>query len=173
MKIRIHDSFGRSLLAVRQLLDEGKTPDTMKKQLASLKQTVQILLGNMQETAEENDTDVREKARRLGITLFLEGTYPQEEDLKGLIDQAIMECLTNCARHAGGNQVFVKIKDSPLLCEVRITNNGRLPAKDAREGGGLGSLRRCVEQAEGRMQVSFSPRFELVLVLLHRKEQLL
>ena len=173
MKIRIHDSFGRSLLAVRQLLDEGKTPDMMKKQLASLKRTVQILLGNMQEAAEENSADVKEKAKRLGITLFLEGVYPEEEDLKKLIDQATMECLTNCARHAGGNQVFVKIKDSPALCEVRMTNNGKLPSVDAKEGGGLGSLRRCVEQAEGKMQVSFAPRFELVLLLLHRKEQIL
>lgn len=173
MKIRIHDSFGRSLLAVRQLLGEEKQPEKMKKQLASMKQTAQILLGNMQEEQEKTRSNVREKAQRLGITLFVEGTYPEETSMSALIDQAILECLTNCARHARGKQVFVKITDNTMVCKVRITNSGDAPASGAAEGGGLSTLRKRVEQEDGRMQVTFVPRFELVLLLLHRKERMI
>ena len=54
MKIRIHDSFGRSLLAVRQLLEEEAEPEKMKGQLKTIRQTAQILLGNMEEVQDEN-----------------------------------------------------------------------------------------------------------------------
>lgn len=133
MKIRIHDSFGRSLLAVRQLLEEEAEPEKMKGQLKTIRQTAQILLGNMEEVQDENKESITEKAEKLGITVFVTGSMPEEEYQKLLIDQAIMECMTNCARHAGGTRVFVKITNNKVLCKVQITNNGKKPAEGSQE----------------------------------------
>ena len=171
MKIRIHDSFGRSLLAVRQLLEEEAEPEKMKGQLMTIRQTAQILLGNMEEVQDENKESITEKAEKLGITVFVTGSMPEEEYQKLLIDQAIMECMTNCARHAGGTRVFVKITNNKVLCKVQITNNGKKPAEGSQEGGGLTSLRKTVEREGGKMQVIFSPEFELILLLSHEKDR--
>ena len=171
MKIRIHDSFGRSLLAVRQLLEEEAEPEKMKGQLKTIRQTAQILLGNMEEVQDENKESITEKAEKLGITVFVTGSMPEEEYQKLLIDQAIMECMTNCARHAGGTRVFVKITNNKVLCKVQITNNGKKPAEGSQEGGGLTSLRKTVEREGGNMQVIFSPEFELILLLSHEKDR--
>ena len=96
---------------------------------------------------------------------------PEEEYQKLLIDQAIMECMTNCARHAGGTRVFVKITNNKVFCKVQITNNGKKPAEGSQEGGGLTSLRKTVEREGGKMQVIFSPEFELILLLFHEKDR--
>ena len=132
----------------------------MKGQLMTIRQTAQILLGNMEEVQDENKESITEKAEKLGITVFVTGSMPEEEYQKLLIDQAIMECMTNCARHAGGTRVFVK-----------ITNNGKKPAEGSQEGGGLTSLRKTVEREGGKMQVIFSPEFELILLLSHEKDR--
>ena len=79
--------------------------------------------------------------------------------------------MTNCARHAGGTRVFVKITNNKQLCKVRITNNGKKPAEGSQEGGGLTSLRKTVEREGGKMQVTFCPEFELTLLLTHEKRQ--
>ena len=171
MKIRIQDSFGRSLLVVRQLLEEEAEPEKMKGQLKTIRQTAQILLGNMEEVQDENKESITEKAEKLGITVFVTGSMPEEEYQKLLIDQAIMECMTNCARHAGGTRVFVKITNNKVLCKVQITNNGKKPAEGSQEGGGLTSLRKTVEREGGKMQVIFSPEFELILLLSHEKDR--
>ena len=159
------------LLAVRQLLEEEAEPEKMKGQLKTIRQTAQILLGNMEEVQDENKESITEKAEKLGITVFVTGSMPEEEYQKLLIDQAIMECMTNCARHAGGTRVFVKITNNKVLCKVQITNNGKKPAEGSQEGGGLTSLRKTVEREGGNMQVIFSPEFELILLLSHEKDR--
>ena len=103
--------------------------------------------------------------------VFVTGNMPEKEYQKLLIDQAIMECMTNCARHAGGTRVFVKITNNKVLCKVQITNNGKKPAEGSQEGGGLTSLRKTVEREGGKMQVIFSPEFELILLLSHEKDR--
>ena len=40
-----------------------------------------------------------------------------------------------------------------------------------KEGGGLTSLRKTVEREGGKMQVIFSPEFELILLLSHEKDR--
>ena len=79
---------------------------------------------------------------------------------------AIRECLTNTARHAGGDRLFVLIKsddDAPRGIRVEITNNGKVPLTPVQEAGGLSNLRRIVERAGGIMTIESSPQFLLRL----------
>ena len=80
-----------------------------------------------------------------------------------LADRAIRECVTNCARHAHGSTVWVKIDKNADEYTVQITNDGEVPDKNAEEGGGLSALRKAAESGKCRMQVSFSPEFCLIL----------
>lgn len=49
MKMQVHDSFGRSLLTIRRMLESHKETDHMENQLEILKQSVYILSGITQD----------------------------------------------------------------------------------------------------------------------------
>ena len=53
MKMQVHDSFGRSLLSIRRILEKKEGPENMKEQLDTLKQLVYILTGTTVEKGED------------------------------------------------------------------------------------------------------------------------
>ena len=163
MKMQVHDSFGRSLLLIRRILERKENQDKMDKQLSALKQLVYILTDSSVENMEELCADTIRHAEELGIYVQISGNFPQHLSYRLLTDRAIRECVTNCARHAHGSTVLVKIEKGANEYSIRITNDGDAPEKNAEEGGGLSALRKAAESEKCIMQVSFSPEFCLVL----------
>ena len=163
MKMQVHDNFGRSLLSIRRILERKETQDKMDKQLSALKHLVYILTDSSVENMEELCADTIRHAEELGIYVQISGNFPQHPSYRLLTDRAIRECVTNCARHAHGSTVLVKIEKGANEYSIRITNDGDVPEKNAEEGGGLSALRKAAESEKCIMQVSFSPEFCLVL----------
>ena len=163
MKMQVHDNFGRSLLSIRRILERKEDPDKMDKQLSVLKHLVYILTGSAVESMEEVYKDTVRHAEELGISVQISGNFPMHPSYRLLTDRAIRECVTNCARHAHGSTVWVKIDKNADEYTVQITNDGEVPDKNAEEGGGLSALRKAAESGKCRMQVSFSPEFCLIL----------
>ena len=163
MKMQVHDNFGRSLLSIRRILERKEDPDKMDKQLSVLKHLVYILTGSAVESMEEVYKDTIRHAEELGISVQISGNFPMHPSYRLLTDRAIRECVTNCARHAHGSTVWVKIDKNADEYTVQITNDGEVPDKNAEEGGGLSALRKAAESGKCRMQVSFSPEFCLIL----------
>ena len=163
MKMQVHDNFGRSLLSIRRILERKEDPDKMDKQLSVLKHLVYILTGSAVESMEEVYKDTIRHAEELGILVQISGNFPMHPSYRLLTDRAIRECVTNCARHAHGSTVWVKIDKNADEYTVQITNDGEVPDKNAEEGGGLSALRKAAESGKCRMQVSFSPEFCLIL----------
>ena len=98
MKIRIHDSFGRSLLAVRQLLEEEAEPEKMKGQLKTIRPGVDVQVGTMDRQA----IDLLQQnagARSTGATqaaLFLvDHLLTSELLLLGFLDHDVLIRVTN------------------------------------------------------------------------------
>ena len=137
--------------------------DKMDKQLSALKHLVYILTDSSVENMEELCADTIRHAEELGIYVQISGNLPQHPSYRLLTDRAIRECVTNCARHAHGNTVLVKIDKGANEYSIRITNDGDAPEKNAEEGGGLSALRKAAESEKCIMQVSFSPEFCLAL----------
>ena len=163
MKMQVHDNFGRSLLSIRRILERKEDPDKMDKQLSVLKHLVYILTDSAVESMEEVYKDTIRHAEELGISVQISGNFPMHPSYRLLTDRAIRECVTNCARHAHGSTVWVKIDKNADEYTVQITNDGEVPDKNAEEGGGLSALRKAAESGKCRMQVSFSPEFCLIL----------
>ena len=126
------------------------------------------------ETAPSEEWDAIEKtAESLHIQIEINGDLPAgladlpvSGEVRSAIMAAIRECLTNTARHAGGDRLFVLIKcgaDAPHGMKVEITNNGRMPLTPVQEAGGLSNLRHMVERAGGNMTIESSPQFLLRL----------
>ena len=163
MKMQVHDNFGRSLLPIRRILERKENQDKMDKQLSALKHLVYILTGSAVESMEKLYEDTIKHAEEIGISVQISGNVPMYPSYRLLADRAIRECVTNCARHAHGSVVFVKIDKCANEYNIRITNDGDAPEKNSEEGGGLSALRKAVEAEKCRMQVSFAPEFCLIL----------
>lgn len=54
---------------------------------------------------------------------------------------------------------------------VTLTNNGRQPEQDIKEGGGLSSLRTMAENADGQMTVESVPKFSLTITVPKEKQE--
>lgn len=165
MKMQVHDSFGRSLLTIRRMLEGNKEPDYMKNQLEILKQSVYILSGIMQDDTEKRYEESIKHAEKLGVSVEIEGELCDEYQVALITDKAIRECVTNCIRHAHGRRVYVQSHKTREGWKVCITNDGERPKEGCREGGGLSALREVVERDGGKMTTKFEPEFLLALKL--------
>ena len=132
MKMQVHDNFGRSLLSIRRILERKENQDKMDEQLSALKHLVYILTDSSVENMEELCADTIRHAEELGIYVQISGDFPQHPSYRLLTDRAIRECVTNCARHAHGSTVLVKIEKGANEYSIRITNDGDAPEKKCR-----------------------------------------
>ena len=161
MKIRVHDTMGRSLITIQDIMEN---PDEADKKLAELKEAVSIL----SDSPTPPDGDIADEMRnceKLGVRLILNGYLPKDSGLERIVIAAIRECATNCVRHAHGTYIAVDIQERHSIYSVTITNDGEKPKGKITEGSGLSSLRRSVEAAGGEMLMAHSPRFALLLNL--------
>ena len=161
MKIRVHDTMGRSLITIQDIMEN---PDEADKKLAELKEAVSIL----SDSPTPPDGDIADEMRnceKLGVRLILNGYLPKDSGLERIVIAAIHECATNCVRHAHGTYIAVDIQERHSIYSVTITNDGEKPKGKITEGSGLSSLRRSVEAAGGEMLTAHSPRFALLLNL--------
>ena len=170
-KIKVHDDLGRSLLAFRAYLTAEPSKRDRSKLLPLWRYVISVM---KKETAPSEEWDAIEKtAESLHIQIEINGDLPAgladlpvSGEVRSAILAAIRECLTNTARHARGDRLFVLIKcgaDAPHGIRIEITNNGRAPLVPIQEAGGLSNLRHMVERAGGIMTIESSPQFLLRL----------
>ena len=166
MKVRVHDTMGRSLITIQDIM---KNPDKADKKLIALKEAVSLLSNPPVETDIANEIKNCEK---LGVRLILRGYLPKENRTLRIVVAAIRECATNCVKHAHGSYVAVDIQERFKMYSITITNDGEKPKGKIIEGSGLSSLRQSVESIGGEMLTAYSPRFALLLNLLTTEEDI-
>lgn len=167
-KIRIHDELGHLLLFLKKSL-QTTTNDKEKELMLSKWQKLTILLASEKEQINTLE-QLPLYAKTLGITLKIDGKIPSCKHLQEVIYTAIMECLTNTYAHAKGDLLLITISESSGNYKITCTNNGVIPIKPIKEGGGLSSLRNMIERIKGTMKIEISPQF--VLTILLSKEEI-
>ena len=80
-----------------------------------------------------------------------------------MIEQAISTHVINVLRHANGHVAMVHIWEDEKAYDITFTNDGDAPTGEIQETGGLGNLKRQVEALGGKMELSASPRFKMML----------
>ena len=161
LKIHIHDTIGRSLLTIHDIIESDENTD---KKLETLQEAIAVLTGD-RVTADGTMDEVIQTAKALGVTVTVNGYLPADSLAEELTVAAARECVTNCIKHAGGNEVYICIFERMNLYDITITNNGAVPSEPIKEGSGLSSLRRSIESAGGEMHTAYKPRFALLLTL--------
>ena len=169
LKVWLHDTLGSSLLTVTDVNNSSSLE--VQQKLERLREAVGTLSAS-RPTIQGTVTEAKLKAAQMGVKVTLTGYIPPETTAERLIAAAIRECVTNCIRHAKGNEVHVAVTERYGHLRAEITNNGEVPAGPITEGSGLSSLRRSVEASGGEMHISHRPAFSLTLYLSTKEELL-
>lgn len=159
MKIRVHDTMGRSLITIQDIMEN---PHEAEKKLDVLYKTISVL-SDCDAYSGDNIFDEVKNCEKMGIKLIIDGNIPNRPAIERIFISAIRECATNCVKHAHGHHMNANIQKHYGIYSITITNDGDKPKEKIREGSGLSSLRRSVEAIGGEMLTAFSPRFALLL----------
>lgn len=156
-KMEVHKRFGDGLAKLRHCLREGKPVE--ESDIQKWKQAICLLQQeNKMENEQESFEKIEQMANTVGVQICGDNIWKDEWCL-----MAIRECVTNTVRHAEGNRVDIKCEMGNQRKILTITNNGRKPDGIILEGGGLASLRNCIERAGGEMMVQAQPVFMLTI----------
>ena len=79
------------------------------------------------------------------------------------MDIILLEALSNCVRHAGASELYVKFSIEEQEWVMVLTDNGQKPEKNIKEGGGLSGIRKRVEQYGGTLRISAESKFSIIV----------
>ncbi|MBQ7623662.1 MAG: hypothetical protein IJS65_00115 [Clostridia bacterium] len=166
MKTRVHNDIGKSLIALSDLMNGGK--GSTDEEMRVLKRAVSLITRSAPESPRTLKSAVRE-AKELNVGLEISGAAPLSPETEEILTAAASECVTNCVRHAKGTRVYLELSETKDGIRALFTNDGAPPNGKIKEGGGLSSLRRRVQDAGGEMLISREPRFALSVKLPKRR----
>ena len=164
IKARLHSDLGQALVATRRYLQDEN--GTIESPVALWKQNFAVLR-TQAETKETTDPlEMMQKAAAgVGVRVEISGERPKQPQIHKLFCEAALETLTNAVRHAEATVLRIELTEGTDSCTACYSNNGRLPEGKLVEGGGLGSLRRKVENRGGSMVVTCAPEFALTITV--------
>ena len=162
-KVKIHDELGEILLLAKRYIKSGSIE---RKVVTDLWMRNLRLLGvEKQNDRQDEYEEIYRAASDIGMKIELDGELPMEENARKVISSALHECLTNTFRHAGGDTVYVKVKDAGTKKAFVFTNNGTAPEVEITERGGLKSLRNIAEDAGFEMKLETDRGFVLTIII--------
>ena len=163
MKMRVHDNLGYSVLAAQRMLMRESEEDR-DIFLSQWKQTLDLLnKDNASVEDEQLHRQVQDRAKFLGVKIIYTGEKIWESHIFRLLDIILLEALSNCVRHAGASELYVKFGSAEHEWGVVITDNGQKPEKNIKEGGGLSGIRKRVEQCGGTLRICSDPIFSITV----------
>ena len=163
MKMRVHDNLGYSVLAAQRMLmrESEADRDIFRSQW---KQTLDLLnKDNKSVEGEQLHRQVQERAKTLGVKIIYTGEKVWESHISELMDTILLEALSNCVRHAGASELYVKSGSEEQEWIIVITDNGQKTEKNVKEGGGLSGIRKRVEQYGGTLRISAESKFSIIV----------
>ena len=163
-KVRIHNDFGDLLLYSKSYL-AGNSGIDKNKLLQMWRNNNRLFEESGPEVWQNSYNTAVEAARKLGVRVVTKGKLPEEDLPKEINETAIKVEANNTLRHAHGHTVFATYSEDERKYVIVFENDGDPPKEEIKEGGGLGNLRRMVEQAGGELRLSYEPRFVMRMVL--------
>lgn len=167
-KMRIHDAFGRLLIMTKNALTETD-PEQNNQELFAAWENV---IADMENAAVVPDTresspqkELLQVAELIGCRVEFHGKQPAERKALLLLYAAIREALTNAVKHAVADKLTVNISDIKGRYDVEIRSNGKAVDSPIKEGGGLSSLRKRLEQDGATLDYRYDGAVTLVLTI--------
>ncbi|MBR6275056.1 MAG: hypothetical protein IKR27_08640, partial [Lachnospiraceae bacterium] len=170
-KLGIHDSLGQFLLFSKHYLvdDTKKSNEEILAERRRIHELWEESIRVTEKSDENKKSDAFEKlndaAEKVGVRIVLKGKLPEDAESRELIVTAVHESLTNCIRHAGADELTVRIEEVGDILKLSITNNGRKPEGKIKHGGGLTNLGKLAESRGAVMETFSFPHYELRMAI--------
>lgn len=162
-RIKVHGNLGSLILRTKKELTQG---DYDEASLISAWNDVLSLIFTPDGDEIDKFAEAEETASNVGVRIFYDGKRPKKHSqAEKIFANAVFECVTNTARHADGTELYAVMTENDREYSVTLTNNGKKPEQEIKEGGGLSSLRKITENAGGRMSVESKPEFSLTVTV--------
>ncbi|MBP5624447.1 MAG: hypothetical protein J6X36_06230 [Lachnospiraceae bacterium] len=171
-KTKIHDALGRALLiAKRYLIEPGSVGrDAVLRELEYSLSLAENVSGEGIKDEHFIDRCI-EQAGNLGVEVNFEGTIPEDEDIRMIVDTAITVEITNVLRYSDEKTLSVLIPDDEREYTIEIRTAGKPADSEFVEKGGLKNLRELAESVGGTMSLVFEPTFLLTVTMLKGEDR--
>lgn len=174
MKMLVHNKVGEALQRLRHFKVSGMPQEEKEELVNTYNDLINVLMGEVGNNDEEDDLgELLRIASTLEINIDNNGMIPLEKISRDIIIMSLRESITNTIRHAKGNHIILDIDDKESNISFTITNNGNLPTSSIVEGGGLTSLRKRIEMAQGVMKIEYINKFKLIVSIPKNRKELL
>lgn len=159
-RVKVHDGMGSLILKTKRALSQKKCDkETLIREWNGI-----VSLIYAPETEDDRFAEVERTAESIGVKILYTGVRPPKgSEAEKILANAVFECITNTARHADGDKLYITVSDEGKFFTARLSNNGKPPDAEIIEGGGLSSLRIMAEMAGGSMKTESFPRFLLTV----------
>lgn len=163
-KMRIHDEFGRCLVATKKAIQSNKVTD--KEYLRILdgwSEAVRGMKNVSKKTENSSEEELNKVADLIGCKLVFKGEKPNDRRIQLLVYASIREALTNAVRHSSASELTTEYLYEGDGLKVVITNNGKQPEGNISEGGGLTNLRKSLENSGALLDYRYKGGFAMVV----------
>lgn len=162
----VHNQMNSVLLCGKHYLDH---PEAVREeellQLLEYNNFFQLVEAQQKEQRTDILDDAIRNAKRIGVTVQLEGTLPKEQYARDVLAQAVEQCAANTVRHAEGDRLTVTMAENDSQYIAEFSNNGKPPEEPISETGGLWYLRKAAEEIGGTIIVKSEPVFLLTVLI--------
>lgn len=167
-RVKVHDGMGSLILKTkRAIMQEECDKETLINEWNGI-----VSLIYSPDTEEDRADEIKKTAESVGVKISFSGARPPKgSEAEKILASAVFECITNTARHADGDELYVTVSDDGGFFTAKLANNGRQPQEEIAEGGGLSSLRTMTEIAGGSMRTESFPRFLLTVSIPKEKKE--
>lgn len=155
LKSRIHDLMGQRITMLQQLLNNN---EISYEKIAPL---VKNIFADIREDLEVEPAlrlnELVQDYQRLGVSIKLSGSLPEEKKIAREWLRIIREGITNALSHGQATAVHIYFRENGRVLIFR--DNGIGCKGPLKEGTGLSGMRRRVAQLGGRLQFTLQPHF--------------
>lgn len=161
-RIKVHSNLGSLIVRTKR---ELINPEYNRASLiASWKDIISLIFTNDDE--QDGFIKANKTAKSIGVKIYYNGQFPiRGSQVEKIFADTVLECAINTVRHADGNELYVTMMENDFENYLTVSNNGRKPKQNIKEGGGLSNLRIMIENAGGRMNILSTSKFTLSIII--------
>lgn len=161
-RIKVHSNLGSLIVRTKK---ELINPEYNRASLiASWKDIISLIFTDDDE--QDGFIKANKTAENVGVKIYYNGQFPiRGSQVEKIFADTVLECAINTVRHADGNELYVTMMENDFENYLTVSNNGKKPKQNIKEGGGLSNLRIMVENAGGRMNISSASKFILSIII--------
>ena len=106
---------------------------------------------------------LKQEFETIGVEILATGELPVDDETAGLFVDIIREATTNAVRHGFATQVEILMDVSESGSKLAITDNGKTPKDDIRDGSGIQEMREKIKHIGGTLTIAAHPRFVIAV----------